>query len=139
MTTAQEKEEFRQHKDDIKDAAKDAIRLIADANASAVKLISDAASQATKVLSDTAIQAAKVLTVKNEGDHDLLTRLQVLMEGLKEDIKDLKSGTSMKIEDHETRIKALERKTSNYTITIVLYSSAVVSMIALIIYHILQR
>lgn len=79
-------------------------------------------------------------------DHDLLVRLDEQLGNVRGqinevrvDIKDLKDGTTTKIEDHEARLKKLETKTSNYFITITLYSIAVGGMIGLIIYHILQK
>lgn len=126
-----ELEEIRQHKEEIKEAVKEAIKLIVDAKADAAKLIADAASQALKVLLEAKLEANK----KSDGDHDLLTELNVLMKGLKEDIKDLKTGTSMKIENHETRIMGLERDKSNYKITIGLYSLLITGVIGLLVYH----
>lgn len=41
-------------------------------------------------------------------DHDLIIRLGEKIDGLKEDIKELKDGMTTKTEDHEKRIKSLE-------------------------------
>ena len=118
---------LRKHKDEIRDAANDAKTIIAAA-----------ASDASKVIADAAAVSVKVLSIKNADDHDLLIKLNTLMDGLKEDIRDLKSGTTLKIENHDSRIKILENKTANYTITLSLYTLAVVAMISLTIYHILH-
>src|SRR3990167_5026206 len=41
-------------------------------------------------------------------DHDLLIRLEAKVDGVISDIKEIKDGTSMKIAEHETRIRQLE-------------------------------
>lgn len=41
-------------------------------------------------------------------DHDLLITLHEQVKSIKLDIKDLKDGTSVKIADHEARIRRLE-------------------------------
>lgn len=41
-------------------------------------------------------------------DHDTLVRLEVIVTGIAEDVKELKNGTTMKLADHEQRIKAME-------------------------------
>ena len=46
------------------------------------------------------------------GDHDLLQKLDVKVDSLKEDIKGLSDGTTKQISDHETRIKTLENNTT---------------------------
>ena len=71
-------------------------------------------------------------------DHDLLIELRTRMEDIKNDIKDLKDGTNVKLASHEDRIVKLEKSNSKYFITMTLYSVAVGTMIALIIFHILQ-
>ena len=45
-----------------------------------------------------------------QNDHDLIIRLDTKIDDLKVDIKELKDGTAMKIEDHETRLKLIENK-----------------------------
>jgi hypothetical protein len=44
-----------------------------------------------------------------QNDHDLLVELRTEMRGVREDIKGLSEGTSEKISDHETRLRALEK------------------------------
>lgn len=41
-------------------------------------------------------------------DHDLLVTMHEQIKGIKGDIKDLKDGTSMKLTDHENRLRKLE-------------------------------
>ena len=55
--------------------------------------------------------------IKSTADHDLLIELKTRMEALRDDIRDLKDGTTTKIADHETRIFALESsKTKSNTL-----------------------
>ncbi len=41
-------------------------------------------------------------------DHDLLVTMHEQIKGIKTDIKELKDGTSVKIGDHELRLRRLE-------------------------------
>lgn len=41
-------------------------------------------------------------------DHDLLVTMHEQIKGIKNDIKDLKDGTSIKLADHEARLRRLE-------------------------------
>lgn len=41
-------------------------------------------------------------------DHDLLVTMHEQIKGIKDDIKDLKDGTSSQLTDHETRLRRLE-------------------------------
>jgi hypothetical protein len=93
-------------------------------------------------------------------DHDLLIELKTQVLNIRDDIKDLKSGTTERIQKLEAdkadrkdveelqniinnkieaRVRKLEYKVSNYFITMTLYSIAVASMIGLLIYHILSQ
>jgi hypothetical protein len=95
----------------------------------------------------------------NISDHDLLVRLDQKVNDLKNSLQELASGTFQKIailekdkadradldllqkkvnDDVEVRLRKVEDKTAKYLITMTLYSVAVGTMIALIIYHILQ-
>lgn len=91
----------------LADAANDAVRLIAEATGKATAAIASAAQDAVKLLASDASTAAKVVAdkadVAHSGncDHDLLVILDTKMEGLKCDIKDLKDGTSRRIETLE--------------------------------------
>lgn len=131
---------YSKHSEEIKIAAEDAKRVI-----------SFAASDAAKAVAEAAAISVKVLSVKNSDDHDLLIKLNTLMEVMNKDINDLKTGTFAKLEDHESRIKAteskitnysedrlkaIETKTSNYTITLQLFTLAVTAMFGLMLYHI---
>lgn len=41
-------------------------------------------------------------------DHDLLVTMHEQIKGIKSDIRDLKDGTSSKLNDHELRLRRLE-------------------------------
>lgn len=41
-------------------------------------------------------------------DHDLLVTMHEQIKGIKTDIKDLKDGTSIKLSDHEIRLRRIE-------------------------------
>lgn len=47
--------------------------------------------------------------IAHMNDHDLLVTMHEQIKGIKNDIKDLKDGTSTKLTDHENRIRALEK------------------------------
>lgn len=139
LTTAQNK---------IRDAADDAVKIMAGAAESAVKTIAGAAESAAKLLASNAAEATKIANIKNDGDHDLLIELRTQMKGIRDDLKDYKDikADQHDVEDLKTfvytklepRVRTVETKTSNYTITMVLYSIAVAGMIGLTIYHILH-
>jgi len=132
---------------------------IESAAAEAVRVISAAAAEAARVVANAASEAVKVANVKGSEDHDLLIEMRTRLERLSEDIRELKDGTSKRIQDLEnykankkdfeelkndvyvnieSRIRCLENKTANYTITLSLFVVAVTSLIGLVIYHILQ-
>lgn len=46
-----------------------------------------------------------------QNDHDLLVSLSTEMRLLREDIKEMKSGNSLTLQDHEARLRFLERWT----------------------------
>jgi hypothetical protein len=94
-------------KNDLADAANDAVKLIAEATSKATAAIASAASDAAKVVAENALTAAKVVAdragadragaISLMEDHNLLVRLEEKIEGIKTDIKDLKDGTSQRI------------------------------------------
>jgi hypothetical protein len=43
-------------------------------------------------------------------DHDLLIEIKTTLNRAVQDIRDLRDGTSMKIDNHEKRIEVLEKK-----------------------------
>ncbi len=85
----------------ITQAANAATKSIANAAESAAKLIANNAESAAKVVANAEAAALRVANVKGPDDHDLLIRIETRMEGLKADIKELKDGTSKRIDELE--------------------------------------
>lgn len=46
----------------------------------------------------------------NSADHDLLIKLNTLVEAVREDIRTMNNGVQASLVDHETRIRSLERQ-----------------------------
>lgn len=162
----------------IVSSADDAIAKIAKATDIASDKIASDALKATNVVANDAAAALKVSSASGNIDHDLITKLGVGLEqvvetikelkiDLKADIKDIKDGTSQKIEANrlnieaisvkmpglladvselktalyttmENRVRKVENKVYNYMITISLAGILMLSMISLIVYHILH-
>ena len=83
-------------------------QLLSDAAAEAVHSIAAAAELAKATIANAAAEAVKVTSSRNvDGvvDHDILIELKTKMDDLKDDIKDLKDGTSTQIAQHEIAIK----------------------------------
>lgn len=139
-------------------AAEKAHKELQDAQDKALDVISNAANKAAQVIASAAAEALKVTSVKSQDDHDLLITLIEQVKRLSEDIKDLKNGTSKRIDDLETnkaekkefdalkndvyvarekRIRSLETKVSNFWITMSIYTVAIGAMITLMITHII--
>lgn len=97
-----------QTKSTIERAASEALRVITAAAADNVKTIALAAESAATVLANAAAEAVKVNSTRGVEDHDLLIELKVRMDGLRTDIKEIKTGTTANIDDHERRICDLE-------------------------------
>lgn len=87
ITRDQDITNFNNHKEDIRLAAEHAKTTIADA-----------AGLASKAIADAAAISVKVLSIKNADDHDLLIELKVGNQFIRDDIKNLSSGISVKIE-----------------------------------------
>lgn len=113
---SESKKEYKQTNNPVIQAKMD----IEHAAAQAVSVISAAAGEAAKVVADAAAVSVKVINAKNADDHDLLIELKTRMESLRNDIKDIKDGTSLQIADHEKRIFSIESSKSktNTLITI---------------------
>ena len=121
-------------KSEISEAAATAVKSIAVAAEAAAKAISVAAAEASQVVINNATQTAKSLTVRGSDDHDRLVVLDTKMDGLADQIRELKDTNAKRIdaleseklncrdsyvvlykkeietrlENHETRIKAGE-------------------------------
>jgi hypothetical protein len=145
---------------------------IAEAVKQAGQLLAQQAEDARKVVANAAADALKVTNVstgKNNEDHDLLVTLNTKMEDLKEDIQELKDGTSGRIKtleetklniadsypmlykqgnedlhkDHEERIRKIEEKTEDLPIIKRLNYGAVtiilVAVLSAIVYLVVNR
>jgi hypothetical protein len=123
---------------DIEFAASDAVRAIASAAQDAVKVLANATSEATKVVANNAAEALKVSNSGNANDHDLLIRLETKMTDLKEDIKDIKDGTTAKINDHEIRLNGLETSKTKQTTLLSIGVGILVILTTLLVYHLFQ-
>lgn len=98
--------------------------------------ITDASVTATSSIASAATEAIKVNNYKGAVDHDLLIRIQATMERVVTDIQDLTKGTSNQISDHELRIKKMETKQSNYFVSMAIYTTGILAVIGIILYHI---
>lgn len=48
-------------------------------------------------------------------DHDLLVTMHEQIKGIKGDIKEIKDGTATKLDDHETRLREIEKFKENWS------------------------
>lgn len=78
--------------------------------------IASAASDALKVIANAAAEALKVTNAQGSNDHDLIIKLGVKMDSIKEDIRILNDSTANKINDHEARMRTLEKESEDYVI-----------------------
>jgi hypothetical protein len=108
---------------------------VENAASEALRTIATAATEATKVVASAAAEAAKVINAKGAIDHDLLIELKTRMESLKDDIKDLKDGTTVKIADHETRLFALESSKGKQSILLSVGIALLVIIASMLIWH----
>lgn len=93
---------------DIEHSVVEAVRVISQAADTAAVRLASAVNEATRVVANAASEAIKVSSARTADDHDLLIKIDTQVKGLKDDIKDLKDGTSIKIAEHEKRIACLE-------------------------------
>ena len=104
----------------------------------AVTVISQAANEAAKVVATAASEALKAQLLKNNDDHDILIELRTKLEGLKNDIRDLKDGTATQLADHERRLVELEKSKSSSAVT----QAGIVALLGILatalIYHIVK-
>ena len=45
----------------------------------------------------------------NENDHDLIIEVRAELKGLRQDVKDIKENIKGQIDDHEARLRSIER------------------------------
>jgi len=119
-------DEVGEAKDELAKAAKNALNTIANA-----------AEQATKVLSNAAAEAIKLTKNKNDSDHDTLIEIRTEVRGLKEDIADIKSGTSSQLGNHEIRLVSLEVSKTRQQTTMSIGIGILTLLVSLIVYHII--
>lgn len=100
----------------IDTATEKAVILLASAAKEATTTLASAAKDATTLLASNASDAVKVSNAKNEGDHDLLIRLEEKMGGIKNDIKDLGDNNTIIHNDQGKRIGTLESYKTGQTI-----------------------
>ena len=65
-------------------------------------------------------------------DHDLLVTMHEQMKNVRADIKEIKDGTSIKLEDHETRLRSLEKIVENWTGRNVVFGIIIMFIIGLL-------
>lgn len=51
----------------------------------------------------------------SRGDRDLLITMHEQIKNIRVDIKEIKDGTSLKLEDHEMRLREIEKFKDNWT------------------------
>ena len=140
-------------------AAEKAHKELQDAQDKALDVISNAANKAAQVIASAAAEALKVTSVKGSDDHDLLIELKVQIKQVSVDIKDLKDGTTKRIDDlerdkvdkkefdslknsvyveNEKRLRSLENKVGNFWVTVSLYSIALGALATVLIMHLFK-
>lgn len=110
---------------------------IEHAAAEAIKVVAEAASKASEVVATAAAEAAKSTSARFLTDHDLLVELKTQIVGIKEDIRDLKDGTSKQISDHEIRITSLETDKTKTTVMLSIGVGILTLLVSLLTYHLL--
>lgn len=103
----------------------------------AATVITEAANAATKVIAEAAAEALKITNTKLDlykTDHDILIELKTRMGDLKDDIKDLKDGTSAKIDNHDARIVALETSKTRQNVLMSIGIGLMSLLVSLVIY-----
>lgn len=75
-----------------------------------------------------------ILPVVPSGDHELLQRLDVKVDALKEDIRLLTDGTGKKIDEHESRIKTVETAVTK----VWAYGTAMIFVVGLLEFFLLK-
>ena len=103
-----------------------------------VEDISKAAADAVQIIADAATEALKVTSIQQGNDHDLIVELKTKIEGIRDDIKDLKDGTTAKIAEHELRLNTLETNNTRLTVLFSVGSGLVALLVSLLTYHLFQ-
>lgn len=98
----------------IEQAAADAVRIITQAADAAANRLALAADNAIKVVAAAAAETQKVNSIADNNDHDLLIELRAKMDRLSDDIRELKTGNSAAIANHDRRLGTLEAWKASY-------------------------
>jgi hypothetical protein len=109
------------------------------AAANAVAVVATAAKEAARTVADAAAQALKVTSATNGNDHDLIVELKTKIEGIRDDIKDLKDGTTEKIADHEIRLTNLETEKTKTTVLLSIGIGILTLLVSLLVWHLVGR
>jgi hypothetical protein len=115
----------------IEDAAKIALDVVSKASEEAAKVIANSASEAVKVISAKNLENYD----KSSKDHDILIELKTKMEDLKIDIKEIKDGTSAKINNHDERICKLETSKTRQNVMMSIGIAILSLLTTIMIYH----
>ena len=92
----------------ISRAQDDALSVIASATSKAKDALAEDAINASKRLASDAADALKLMGTRGSDDHDLLIRIETTMNILERDIKEMKTGSAIKLGEHEDRIGRIE-------------------------------
>jgi len=152
----------------IEHSVSEAVRVISEAALKATTTIASAAKDAANVVSARAQEQAKENGLSAMDDHNFLlsfsTEVKTRLDMISEDIKDLKDGTSRRIDsleaqkldtkdsypvlyktgvdsqlfDHNKRLTDLEQSKIRINVTIGIASAIMTVMIGLIIQHVLR-
>lgn len=119
----------------IERAAEQAMQVLAQASDLATKAIATAASNATVVISSAVMEASKLQASAISKDHDLLVTLNTEMQGLKEDIRNLRDEQVEKVSDHEARINKLESSNIREVVALSVGALWLAALTAMVIWH----
>jgi alanyl-tRNA synthetase len=93
--------EHIKHAEDLGVAASIATQAIANAAREAVRTVSEAAAQASRLVVHNAEETSRTLNTQRSSDHDAIVRISEKIDSLKADVKELKDGTSKRIDNLE--------------------------------------
>jgi formylmethanofuran dehydrogenase subunit B len=112
------------------------IRIAAE---NAVAVVATAAKEAARTVADAAAQALKVTSATNGNDHDLIVELKTKIEGIRDDIKDLKDGTTERIANHELRLNTLETEKTRTTVMLSIGVGILTLLVSLLVWHLMGK
>ena len=118
-------------------ASEEAIRIIKQAAEAELLKIANAAALANGVVAAAAAAAANDKS-KISGDHDLLVRLETLLEVLQKQVSGLSEGIFKQYDGHELRIKTLENSKIRQNVTMGIGIFILTTLVGMLVWHILQ-